>query len=110
MSLQSTPNSSRTLRTAPRQSSRRSGEPPDAVPDYFLQIRRDGAASPPVPSFLSMDVDGRVIRVDSFSKIVAPGSRCGWLTGPSALIGKIMNSREGSTVGTALGPDSSLIH
>ncbi|GFZ45635.1 hypothetical protein JCM24511_03363 [Saitozyma sp. JCM 24511] len=66
-------------------------------PYYFLQIRPDGAASRPIPSFLSMDVDGRVIRVDSFSKIVAPGSRCGWLTGPSALIGKIMNSREGST-------------
>jgi len=31
-------------------------------------------------SFLSLDVDGRVIRLDSFSKIVAPGFRLGWIT------------------------------
>lgn len=35
-----------------------------------------------VPSYLSMDVDGRVIRFDSFSKIIAPGSRIGWITAP----------------------------
>ncbi|KAK4686426.1 hypothetical protein P7C73_g3702, partial [Tremellales sp. Uapishka_1] len=66
-------------------------------PYCFLQIRPNGAGTPIVPSFLSLDVDGRVIRVDSFSKIVAPGSRCGWLTGPTALVTKIMNSREGTT-------------
>ncbi|RKP38429.1 pyridoxal phosphate-dependent transferase [Dimargaris cristalligena] len=33
-----------------------------------------------LPSFLSLDVDGRVIRMDSFSKILAPGSRTGWIT------------------------------
>ena len=26
-----------------------------------------------IPSFLSIDVDGRVLRLDSFSKVVAPG-------------------------------------
>jgi hypothetical protein len=66
--------------------------------DCFLQIRPNGADSPIVPTFLSMDVDGRVIRVDSFSKIVAPGSRCGWITGPTPLVTQIMHSREGSTV------------
>lgn len=30
-----------------------------------------------VPSFLKFDVDGRVIRLDSFSKILAPGTRIG---------------------------------
>ncbi|KII89201.1 hypothetical protein PLICRDRAFT_109024 [Plicaturopsis crispa FD-325 SS-3] len=37
-------------------------------------------ASTYIPSFLSMDVDGRVMRLDSFSKILAPGMRLGWLT------------------------------
>ncbi|KAF8129835.1 pyridoxal phosphate-dependent transferase [Boletus edulis] len=31
-------------------------------------------------SFLSMDYDGRVMRLDSFSKIIAPGMRLGWVT------------------------------
>ncbi|KAL4064656.1 pyridoxal phosphate-dependent transferase [Scleroderma yunnanense] len=31
-------------------------------------------------SFLSMDYDGRVVRLDSFSKILAPGMRLGWVT------------------------------
>ncbi|ODV91161.1 hypothetical protein CANCADRAFT_117634 [Tortispora caseinolytica NRRL Y-17796] len=33
-----------------------------------------------VPSFLSMDVDGRVLRMDTFSKVLAPGTRLGWIT------------------------------
>ncbi|KAF8590039.1 L-tyrosine:2-oxoglutarate aminotransferase [Ramaria rubella] len=33
-----------------------------------------------VPSFLSLDVDGRVVRVDSVSKIIAPNMRLGWIT------------------------------
>jgi len=32
------------------------------------------------PSFLSMDVQGRVLRIDSFSKIIVPGMRLGWIT------------------------------
>ncbi|KZT71375.1 PLP-dependent transferase [Daedalea quercina L-15889] len=32
------------------------------------------------PSFLSLDVDGRVLRVDSFSKVFAPGMRLGFIT------------------------------
>lgn len=33
-----------------------------------------------VPSYLSLDVDGRVIRLDTFSKTIAPGCRLGWIT------------------------------
>jgi len=32
-----------------------------------------------VPSYLRFDVDGRVIRLESFSKILAPGLRLGWI-------------------------------
>ncbi|OSD00598.1 L-tyrosine:2-oxoglutarate aminotransferase [Trametes coccinea BRFM310] len=53
-------------------------------PYYFLQYdldKADGTAPKKFPpSFLSMDVDGRVIRIDSFSKIMAPGMRLGWIT------------------------------
>lgn len=33
-----------------------------------------------VQSYLSIDVDGRVIRLDTFSKTIAPGCRLGWIT------------------------------
>ncbi|KAG1753995.1 pyridoxal phosphate-dependent transferase [Suillus paluster] len=33
-----------------------------------------------IPSFLNFDYEGRVIRLDTFSKTVAPGSRLGWFT------------------------------
>ncbi|KAJ8457538.1 hypothetical protein ONZ51_g11472 [Trametes cubensis] len=53
-------------------------------PYFFLQydLSQSGTEmfKPPAPSFLSMDVDGRVIRIDSFSKIMAPGLRLGWIT------------------------------
>ncbi|KAJ2455646.1 hypothetical protein GGF42_003398 [Coemansia sp. RSA 2424] len=42
-----------------------------------------------VPSLLSLDIDGRVIRLDSFSKILAPNLRCGWITAPSYILDKI---------------------
>ena len=41
------------------------------------------------PSFLSMDVDGRVLRFDSFSKLLSSGLRVGFVTGPPALIERI---------------------
>lgn len=39
-----------------------------------------------LPSLLSLDSNGRVIRVDSFSKVVAPGLRLGWVTAPPDII------------------------
>ena len=41
------------------------------------------------PSFLSIDTDGRVIRLDSFSKIIAPGLRVGWMTGHPEIMAKV---------------------
>ncbi|KAM5484696.1 putative secondary metabolism biosynthetic enzyme [Microsporum audouinii] len=37
-------------------------------------------------SYLSLDKSGRVIRVESTSKILAPGLRCGWLTASSQIV------------------------
>ena len=50
-----------------------------------------------IPSFLSMDVDGRVLRFDSFSKTIAPGTRCGWITGPSQIVERILRHTEVTT-------------
>ncbi|KAL0273265.1 UNVERIFIED_CONTAM: hypothetical protein PYX00_005976 [Menopon gallinae] len=40
-------------------------------------------------SFLSLDTEGRVLRFDSFSKIISPGIRVGFVTGPKQLIKRI---------------------
>lgn len=41
-----------------------------------------------------MDTDGRVLRLDSLSKFIAPGSRIGWVCGPSDFIGKYLLLQE----------------
>ncbi|XP_062991408.1 kynurenine/alpha-aminoadipate aminotransferase, mitochondrial-like [Elgaria multicarinata webbii] len=63
---------------------------------YFLQFEKTKA-----PSFLSMDVDGRVIRGDSFSKVISPGMRIGFLTGPAFLIDKVILHIQASTLQTS---------
>ncbi|KAM9329895.1 kynurenine/alpha-aminoadipate aminotransferase, mitochondrial [Gastrophryne carolinensis] len=65
-------------------------------PYYFLQFNKPWA-----PSFLSMDVDGRVIRADSMSKILSSGLRIGFLTGPKPLIDRITLHMQASTLHTS---------
>lgn len=50
-----------------------------------------------VPSSLNIDTDGRVIRLDTFSKTVAPGCRLGWISAQPAFIERIMRITESST-------------
>lgn len=52
-------------------------------PYYFLTFDK------PPASFLSMDVDGRVLRLDSMSKVMSAGIRIGFVTGPKPLIDRI---------------------
>jgi aromatic amino acid aminotransferase I len=81
-------------------------------PYYFLQMEPyTGASAPPapaptshadflrslVPSLLSMDTDGRVMRLDSFSKVIAPGSRTGWLTASHQVVEKYQKHADLST-------------
>jgi len=85
-------------------------------PYYFLQMQPYASASTSadtftvhaptshadflsalIPSFLSMDVDGRVIRLDSFSKIVSPGARVGWVTACEQLVERLVRHAEVST-------------
>ena len=50
-----------------------------------------------LPSLLSLDTDGRVLRLDSFSKVLAPGARIGWVTGPEQLISTYTRHADVST-------------
>jgi DNA-binding transcriptional MocR family regulator len=79
-------------------------------PYYYLQfpLPSDSTANvgdeqaPPflstlVPSCISLDTQGRVIRLDSFSKTVAPGCRLGWITAQAALIERLARITETTT-------------
>ncbi|KAJ3316803.1 hypothetical protein HDU76_001541 [Blyttiomyces sp. JEL0837] len=54
-------------------------------PYYYLQFGKERQ-----PSYFSMDVDGRVLRFDSLSKILSSGVRVGWVTGPKPLVDRIV--------------------
>ena len=51
-----------------------------------------------MPSFLSLDTDGRVMRIDSFSKIMAPGMRLGWVTSNPAFHDALVTYTDSSTM------------
>lgn len=50
-----------------------------------------------VPSYLSIDTDGRVIRLDTFSKSIAPGCRLGWITAQPVFVEAIQRIAETTT-------------
>lgn len=83
-------------------------------PYYFLQMQpylgRDQPAAPAsdsvddflsslIPSLVSIDVDGRVMRLDSFSKIIVPGSRMGWVVAPEQIIERYQRHAEVASQG-----------
>lgn len=53
-------------------------------PYYFMHFINET-----IPSFLSLDTEGRVIRFDSFSKVLSSGVRIGWLIAPNVLANAI---------------------
>ncbi|KAK4165813.1 PLP-dependent transferase [Cladorrhinum sp. PSN259] len=72
-------------------------------PYYFLQMQDKEKTVPRdvdefldglIPSLLSMDVDGRVLRMDSFSKCVVPGSRLGWITASAQVVERYIRHAE----------------
>jgi aromatic amino acid aminotransferase I / 2-aminoadipate transaminase len=86
-------------------------------PYYYIQMPpyspsrgnddSDGQESPEeflkslLPTLLSMDVDGRVLRMDSFSKVIVPGSRMGWVTGSDQVIERYIRHNESASQGPA---------
>lgn len=81
-------------------------------PYYFLQMQPYKGANQPadpapasnaeflrtlIPSYLSLDVDGRVVRLDSYSKVISPGSRVAFVVGPEQIIERYIRQGETST-------------
>ncbi|PSR99395.1 pyridoxal phosphate-dependent transferase [Coniella lustricola] len=65
---------------------------PETVPEFLASM---------VPTLLSMDVDGRVLRMDSFSKVVIPGSRMGWVTASAQVVERYIRHAEVASQGPA---------
>lgn len=55
-----------------------------------------------IPSIKSLDTDGRVIYCSSFSKIVAPGLRVGYVSAAPEITGKIVACKQASDVHTTV--------
>jgi 2-aminoadipate transaminase len=52
----------------------------------YGELRYAGEA---IPSLLSLDTEGWVLKVDTFSKLLAPAFRIGWVTGHEDVIGAL---------------------
>ncbi len=65
--------------------------------DCYVDLRFEGKD---VPSIYSLDGSGRVLYVASFSKIIAPGMRIGYLTGPRAFLERALGAKSGGSVST----------
>jgi 2-aminoadipate transaminase len=66
--------------------------------DCYVDLNFDGVQTQ--PSLYSLDDTGRVLYVASFSKVIAPGLRLGYLTGPRVFLERAMGSLSGGSVNT----------
>lgn len=66
---------------------------------HFMQFLEPGEKR--TRSFFSMDTDGRVLRFDSFSKLLSSGMRLGFATGPAPLIERIELHSQASNLHTS---------
>ncbi len=63
----------------------------------YSYLRYEGES---MPHIMSMDTDGHVLRMQTFSKILAPGFRIAWTTGPKELIDKLVIAKQSSDLCT----------
>lgn len=83
-------------------------------PYYFLQMQpytgrgQPDAPAPSnveefvsslIPTYVSMDVDGRVMRMDSLSKVLVPGSRMGWIVASEQIVERYQRHAEVASQG-----------
>ncbi len=67
--------------------------------DPYQLVRLDG--SEPLPTLQALDEDGRVVRLDSFSKVFAPGLRIGYASGPAEVIRQFVLFKQSSNLHTS---------
>merc|ERR1712087_146971 len=70
-------------------------------PYFFLDFDRVLPSNSNTVSFQSMDVEQRVIRSDSFSKILSSGLRMGYLTGPQSVIRSVELNQQATCLHTS---------
>ena len=66
--------------------------------DPYWNLQLDKALARQNRSLMSMDVEGRVLRFDSFSKVVSAGLRLGLASGPPALVEKLQLYQQATTL------------
>ncbi|KAL0579527.1 hypothetical protein V5O48_002456 [Marasmius crinis-equi] len=69
----------------------------DRRPDPLAALSDEEYIARLAPSYLRLDYQGRVIRLDSFSKNIAPGSRLGWATCNPLFAERLERATETST-------------
>ena len=74
--------------------------------DVYSELRYEGA---PLPSLRALDVHGHVIYVSSFSKVLFPGLRVGWLVAPPPLLRQLALAKQSVDLHTTT-PGQWLIH
>jgi 2-aminoadipate transaminase len=63
--------------------------------DAYSELRYEGQRIPVLKAF---DTSGRIFYTSTFSKILVPGLRLGWVVGPKEVIGKLNIAQMGATV------------
>ena len=69
----------------------------DDVPSLEQEMSIQNYVKSLAPSYLKFDYQGRVIRLDTFSKTVAPGCRMGWITTNPLFAERLLRISETST-------------
>ncbi|MEF8873985.1 MAG: PLP-dependent aminotransferase family protein [Candidatus Thermoplasmatota archaeon] len=63
----------------------------------YSHLRYEGEE---MPHLMSLDTEDRVVRLETFSKILAPGFRIAWTTGPEELIEKMVIAKQATDLCT----------
>jgi 2-aminoadipate transaminase len=67
--------------------------------DPYIELRYSGEYIPPIAS---MDTEGRVLYVGSYSKTISPGLRVGFAHGPAELVNKMVTAKQIADVHTGV--------
>lgn len=94
--------SAQSLSATFRGTSRSADFPVDIQHNYLVQSLKGSSTGYEfldqlIPSFLSLDTDGRVIRLDTLSKTIAPGCRLGWITAQPGLCEQLIRVTDATT-------------